>query len=96
MSFKVIKIIDGDTFEVTPKWKFNNTKGTGVRPTGYDTPERGQVGYKEAANKLSSLLLNKNVELKKPIKLSYTRLLCEVYYNRKNLASYFPEYKNLI
>lgn len=96
MSFKVTKIIDGDTFEVTPKWIWNNTEGNGVRPTGYDTPERGQPGYKETTDKLSSLIFGKIVELKRPIKLSYTRLLCDVYYNGKNLASYFPEYKSLI
>lgn len=91
--FKVIKIVDGDTFKISPGWKWNNKKGKIIRPTGYDTPERKEPGYQETTEKLKQLLLNNEVELKNPIKLSYNRLLCNVYFNGKNLAEYFPEYK---
>jgi len=37
--FTVTAIIDGDTFEVTPRWKWNEDTGTRVRPTGYDATE---------------------------------------------------------
>ena len=36
--FKVVEIIDGDTFIVSPGWKWNNEIGARIRPTGYDTP----------------------------------------------------------
>ncbi len=93
MSFKVTKVIDGDTFEVSPNWKWNNETGSVVRPNGYNTPETGEQGYQAAKDKLSGLILNKEVELVKAITFTYGRLLCDVEYNGKNLADYFPEYQ---
>ena len=93
MSFRVTKIVDGDTFEVSPNWKWNGQEGNVVRANGYDTPEEGSVGYEAAKEKLRRLIFGKDVELKNPIKITYGRLLCDVYYNGKNLADYFPEYK---
>lgn len=93
MTRKVIEVIDGDTFRVSPKWKFKGRKGNVVRPTGYDTPEKGRRGYQEAKKKLKKLILGKKVELKNPIKITYNRLLCNVYIN---LANSFPEYKKTI
>ncbi len=93
MGFKVTKVIDGDTFEVSSGWKWNNESGTVVRPNGYNTPEEGKQGYDAAKDKLSNLILNKEVELVKAIKVTYERLLCDVEYNGKNLADYFPEYQ---
>jgi len=90
---KVIEVIDGDTFRVSPPWKWNHQKGDTVRPTGYDTPEKGRRGYQTAKKKLKKLILGKKVELKNPIKITYNRLLCDVYIN---LASSFPEYKKTI
>ena len=89
MSSKVTHIIDGDTFEVSPAWEWNDQKGTIVRPVGYDTPEWGQPRYQEAKDKLAALILNKEIELKNAIKLTYNRLLCDVYYRNKNLVEYF-------
>lgn len=93
MSFKVTKVIDGDTFEVSPNWEWNEEKGNVVRPTGYDTPEKGEPGYQEAKEKLTKLILGKEVELKNAIKITEGRLLCDVYYKGKNLADFFSEYK---
>jgi len=93
MSFNVIEVIDGDTFEVSPKWEWNNQEGNIVRANGYDAPEQGQPGYQAAKDELTSLILGKEVELKNLIKITYDRLLCDVYYQGKNLAEYFPEYQ---
>lgn len=93
MSFKVVKIIDGDTFEVSPNWEWGDQKGNTVRAKGYNAPEEGQPGYEEAKEKLRRLILGKEVELKDPIKVTFGRLLCDVYYQGKNLADYFPEYQ---
>lgn len=92
MSFKVTKVIDGDTIEVSPNWKWNDQEGNVVRANGYNTPEQGQPGYQAAKDKLTNLILGKEVELKNAIRITYGRLLCDVYYNGKNLADYFPEY----
>ena len=91
--FKVKEVIDGDTFNVSPHWEWGAEKGYGVRARGHNTPERGQAGYEEAKDKLTNLILNKEVELKNPIYITSGRLLCDVYYDGKKLADYFPEYK---
>jgi micrococcal nuclease len=93
MTYRVTHIVDGDTFEVTPKWEWGGTDGNRVRPIGYDTPERFEENYKEATKKLRDLILGKEVELKGPIKLSYDRLLCKVYFEGRDLTYYFPEYE---
>ena len=93
MIFTVIKVIDGDSFEVSPNWKWNDQTGGVIRVYGYDTPEEGELGYQTAKNKLTDLILDKEVELKNPVRITYGRLLCNVYYNDKNIADYFPEYQ---
>jgi len=55
MKYKVVIIIDGDTFVVTPRWKLWLKNGDRIRPTGYDTPERGEHGFEEAALNLNEL-----------------------------------------
>jgi len=91
--FKVKNVIDGDTFTVSPTWKWENESGDTIRPNGYDSPEKGEAGYEAASNKLKNLIQGKEVELKNAIKLTYGRLLCDVYFNGKNLKDYFPEYQ---
>jgi len=41
MLYRVTRIVDGDTFEVAPKWEWDGAEGSRIRPIGYDTPERG-------------------------------------------------------
>lgn len=97
--FTVDQVIDGDTFSVLGGWRWETKdgtfkEGTVVRPTGYNTPEKGKEGSGEAFAKLYSLIKGKEVELKNAVDISYGRLVCEVYINGKNLADYFPECKN--
>lgn len=93
MAFKVIEVIDGDTFDVSPNWSWGDQEDKRVRANGYNAPEEGQPGYQAAKEKLERLILNKEVELRNPINITYGRLLCDVYYEGKNLADYFPEYQ---
>ena len=58
-TWKVTKVIDGDTFEVSSNFGDKEK----VRPIGIDTPDQGELCYKEAGAKLSALILNKNVDL---------------------------------
>ena len=90
--FKVLRIIDGDTFVISPNWQWNSETGDRVRPLGYDTPEEGDPGFNNATKKLEELLLHKKVELKNPVDISYGRLLCDVYLNGVNIATYFSQY----
>jgi len=91
--FTVTAIIDGDTFEVTPRWKWNGDTGTRVRPTGYDATELYVYGGQAAKDKLSNLILGKEVDLRTAHKIDRGRLVCDVYYQGRNLADYFPEYQ---
>lgn len=91
--FLVDDVIDGDTFSVKNGWKWKEQTGNLVRPTGYDTPEKGQPGYDKATEKLRNLILNKEVEIGNAVNLDHGRLVCDVFFDGKNLADYFPEYK---
>ena len=92
--FTVSEIIDGDTFKVKNGWEWNEKKGDTVRPTGYDTPEKGESGYEQAKQKLKDFILGKTVDIKiAKIVDQWGRLVADVYYNGKNLADYFSEYK---
>jgi endonuclease YncB( thermonuclease family) len=90
---KVTNVLDGDTFKITPNWKWGDKTGDTVRAAGYDTPEEGEAGYEAARIKLKNLIQGEEVELKNPIKLTYGRLLCDVFFKGKNLKDYFPEYQ---
>ena len=93
MGFKVTRVIDGDTFVVKPNWKWNSQEGDTVRPNGYNTPEQDQPGFQVAKDKLTELISGKDIEINNPLKITFNRLLCDVYYQDKNLADYFPEYR---
>ena len=93
--FIVSEIVDGDTFKVKNGWKWDEKKGDTVRPTGYDTPEKGEPGYEKAKQKLKDLILEKTVDIRSAKTVDeWGRLVADVYYNGKNLADYFSEYKN--
>jgi len=91
--FKVTHVVDGDTFDVSPNWRWNNETGSRVRPTGYDAPESGTIEGQRAKEKLKRLILGKTVQLGEVAKIDRGRLVCKVFYNGKNLADYFPEYQ---
>lgn len=91
--FTVTLVIDGDTFDVTPNWQWSGVTGNRVRPTGYDAPELDTPGGHAAKEKLSKLILGKQVELGTAHKVDRGRLVCDVYFQGRNLADYFPEYQ---
>ena len=92
-TFTVTSIIDGDTFEVSPQWKWNGATGEHVRPTGYDAPELHAYGGQAAKVRLSRLIFGQQVELRTAYKVDRGRLVCEVFFGNRNLADYFPDYQ---
>jgi hypothetical protein len=90
--FKVTAVIDGNTFEVSPKWEFDGQKGNAVFAKGYSAPKRGKEAMKLEQN-ISILILNKKVELGMPDGVEDDKLVCEVYFEGRNIASYFSQYK---
>jgi len=70
----VSKVIDGDTFDTTSEDR--------IRLADVDTPEKGESGYYEAKNFLTSLVYNKQVCLDIDDVYEtdkYGRLVCVVY-----------------
>ena len=90
--FSVIRVIDGDTFEVSPQWRWQGQTGTRVRPTGYDAPELAEYGGLAAKNRLETLVLGKQIELGSAYRVDRGRLVCDVYFLGNALSNYFPEY----
>lgn len=91
--FKVISVIDGDTFDVTPRWQWNGSTGERVRPAGYNAPELHVPGGQATKQRLEGLILGKTVGLGSVYRIDRGRLVCEVYINGRNLADYFSGYK---
>ena len=88
-TFQVVRVVDGDTFDVTPSWNWHGNTGNRVRPDGYDAAEVGATGGAVAMAKLSSLILGRSVQLGEAHTLDRGRLVCEVYLDGRNLAEYF-------
>ncbi len=85
-TYTVTKVIDGDTLDVTPKWRFGGTSGKRVRLAGVYAPELKERSGKAARKRLSDRVLNRKVELRNRKSLSYGRLVCDVYLNGWNIA----------
>ena len=93
--FKVTDIIDGNTIEVSPQWKWNDKIGNVVKVLGYPTPDEQTTPF--VKNKLSTLILNKDIDLKNPTTININnQILAYVYLNGINIASYFPELKSVV
>ena len=80
----VYKVIDGDTFDSFPVGR--------VRLADVNAPERGEVGYYEAKDALTGMVLNKKVYLDVDdyyVIDRYNRLICLVYirYNSTHLLN---------
>jgi endonuclease YncB( thermonuclease family) len=89
---KVVEVVDGDTIRVSPGWAWRGHSGEVVRILGYDAPERGTLGHASARQKLVGLVFGRTVVLRNPIRLTYGRLLCEVYVGGTNVAAHFARY----
>lgn len=91
--FTVTSIIDGDTFEVSPQWKWNGQTGSRVRPTGYNAPELHARGGQAAKEKLAKLIQGEQVDLRAAHRVDRGRLVCDVYFRNRDLADHFPAYQ---
>jgi endonuclease YncB( thermonuclease family) len=92
--FTVSQIIDGDTFSVSGGWQWGDHTGERVRPTGYDAPEMHQFGGAAAKQKLANLILGRQITLSNPRTVDRGRVVCDVFYNGRHLADFFPEYRS--
>jgi len=84
----VMRIIDGDTFEMA--------SGEKIRLLCVDTPEENEKGFEEAKQYLSDLILNKKIRLEKGVtdKDQYGRLLRYVYVTSESAPCIVEENKD--
>jgi micrococcal nuclease len=78
---KVIKIIDGDTFDLL----LENFTTIRVRMNGIDCPEKKQPYFKNAKQALAKYIFGKNVLITFKTKDKYKRTLADVSYNNENI-----------
>lgn len=95
--FLVTNIVDGDTFDVYPKWRIlrrGMQEGVRIRPTGYDAPERSDSkNFDKPTEDLKKLILNKEICIEKVSFLDrYGRLGAKVSFQGNDLAQFFQEY----
>lgn len=76
---KVIKIVDGDTFDILTKSNITLR----IRMNGIDAPERGQDYYKICKQGLASLIFKKNVTITTFGYDKYKRTIADVTCNNK-------------
>ncbi len=77
----VVKIIDGDTFDLLTKEKST----VRIRMKDIDCPERNQDYYQVAKDALGSLIFKKKIHLITFGKDRYKRILANVYSNGENV-----------
>ncbi|HEY9342884.1 MAG TPA: thermonuclease family protein [Hanamia sp.] len=78
---KVIKIVDGDTFDVLT----NNNLTIRIRMNGIDCPERRQDYYQVCKDALAQFIFGKNVQLTTHGKDRYHRTIADVFYKNENI-----------
>ena len=88
----VTNVVDDDTFDVSPGVYWSGKNYTRIRPTGFNSPELKSHAGLVAKAALEKLILDKQIEIRDKHTESYGRLVCDVYFQGRNLASYFPRY----
>ena len=92
--FKVEEVVNGNTIRVSG-WEWSGHSGQLVRIQGYSVPDASYQNY--VTNKLKHLLEGKSVDLKRVITvekgfgLKSDTILCSVFLNDIDIATYFRE-----
>ncbi|HXS54908.1 MAG TPA: thermonuclease family protein [Hanamia sp.] len=81
LTAKVIKIVDGDTFDVLTK----SNEVIRIRMNGIDCPERRQDYYQVCKDALSNYIFSRDVQLTVHGKDRYKRTIADVFYQDKNI-----------
>ena len=82
---RVIRVIDGDTFNTEQRMK-------SVRLERVDTPEKGKEGWAEAKQALTDLILNKKVIIFIKARDVYARYIAQVKVGNISVNSYMRKY----
>ena len=94
--FNVVKIINGNTIQVSPGWKWGEFSGSQIKINGYNVPGSQYDSF--AVSKLTTLIMGKPIDLKNPLSVKKEEaggeiLTCSVFLNDVDISQYFPELK---
>lgn len=97
--YEVVNVIDTNLIEVKPSWTWFEVSGNIVKINGYNIRLNNQVDMQPFIRKLimkrlRTLLDGKKVKLSNPTSVEQDILICEVYLDDVNIASYFPDYQD--
>ena len=82
---KVVEVINGDTFKVTPVWRSDGqTEGDTVK---FMRKGSADAGTDEAKTSLEGIILGKEVELTNPKDATEEHLVCNVMINGKDITT---------
>jgi hypothetical protein len=84
--FKVENVVDGNTIIVSPRWQWHNETGNNVIINNFS-----KITDNFLLARLRSLLGNREVELKNPIKVEGGAVYCYIFLDGVNIKNYFPE-----
>jgi len=85
---RVVAVLDGETFEVDPRWDWNGQTGTKVRSRDCNVSEAIGGSSDAAEDRLAELILGDRVELE-PRHILGDRLVCDVFLDGKSLATHY-------
>lgn len=81
----VTQVIDGDTFDISPGWRWRNQEGSRIRIANYDAPELHAPGGSAAKSGLERLILRQTVSIGDGYTVDRGRLVCDVFVNGSSL-----------
>ena len=86
-TWRVINVIDGDTFDVHPTWVYGDKEGRRVRIANVNAPEPGILGATAATSRLTNAIYGRDVELNGQAIDVYGRLVATVALNGLDVSS---------
>jgi hypothetical protein len=84
--FKVKNVVDGATIKVEPRWKWGNQIGDTI-----NIRDQININSEYLIQRLNTILNEREVELKNPIKVEGEILYCYIFLDGVNIKTYFPE-----
>ncbi len=81
----VTQVIDGDTFDISPGWRWENEEGSRIRIANYDAPELRAQGGGAAKSRLERPILRQMVSIGNGYRVDRGRLVCDVFLNGRLL-----------
>ena len=95
MIYKVIEIINENTFKISPNWEHKGKSGNIVIACIYKRSEKVDPERNEGKEIITRLRLEKEVEITNYLWVSPNEeLLCDVFYEGRNIANYLLNIKN--